>query len=186
MTVQESDSNTYKKFEVTDLSGKKIALPSAVQGYTLIVFLRYAGCPWCNLAIHRLTREYSRLKELDCDVIAFVQSDENSINENIYGRHDLHPGFSIVADSAKKYYDQFGVSSSVAGTLRQITKIPYWLESVKKLGFKQGKIDGDLFLVPAWFLVSNYSNQIVRSDRGIDFYSHETFLPIYESLTFKD
>lgn len=175
-----------ERFKVTDITGKTFAVPGSKRGYTLLVFLRYAGCPWCNLAIYRLSLEYERLQKLDCEVVAFVQSDETSIKENIYDRHTPHPQFPIISDKVMKYYDLFKVDSSVAGTFRQITKIPYWLQAVYGQGFKQGKLDGDLFLVPGWFLISNLTGEIIRSARGVSFYNHETFVSIYDSLTFKD
>lgn len=173
-------------FSTTDIFGHKINLANHTDDYTLLVFLRYSGCPWCNLAIHRLSLEYSRLKEDKCQIIAIVQSDKKSILENIYDRHEPKPQFPIIADSKMKYYKQFDVNVSIRRTLGEIKHIPEWLMSVRKLGFKQTKIDGNLFLVPAWFLINNSSGKIVRSERGVSFFDHETLTNIYTSLTFKE
>ena len=173
-------------FSTTDIFGRKINLADHTDDYTLLVFLRYSGCPWCNLAIHRLSLEYSRLKQDKCQIIAFVQSDKKSIIRNIYDRHTPKPQFPIIADHKMKIYKQFGVNLSIMGTLGEIRHIPDWLMSVRKLGFKQTKIDGNLFLVPAWFLINNTNGKIVRSERGVSFFDHETFNSIYTSLTFKD
>ncbi len=174
------------QFSATDIFGDKINLADYKDGYVLLVFLRYSGCPWCNLAIHRLSLEYKRLLEYKCQVIAFVQSDKDDVVKNIYDRHELKPQFPIIADHDMHFYEQYGVDSSITGTFREITKLPYWLQSVKKYGFKQEKIDGNLFLVPAWFLINTRTGKIVRSERGVSFYNHETFISIYDSLTFKD
>jgi peroxiredoxin Q/BCP len=169
-----------------DIFGSRVNLATYTKGYTLLVFLRYAGCPWCNLAIHRLSIEYDRLSEKHCNVVAFIQSDKQSVVKNIYDRHPLRPQFPIIADQAMKFYKQFGVKPSLPGTIASITKLPYWLESVRKLGFHQTKLDGSFFLVPAWFLINNTSGRIVKSERGVSFYDHETFLSIYDSLQFQD
>lgn len=173
-------------FATKDVFGKKVSFKDYKDGYLLLAFLRYSGCPWCNLAIHRLSLEYEQLKERGCDVLAFIQSDNDSVKDNIYGRHVPKPPFPIVADPQMKFYKLYGVNPSVLGTAQSITKIPYWLKSVYKLGFKQKRLDGKFFLVPAWFLINLRSGEIVKAEKGISFYDHETFVRLYNSLIFKD
>jgi peroxiredoxin Q/BCP len=172
------------KFKATDVFGSKVNLSKYDNDYTLLVFLRYSGCPWCNLAIHRLTLEYKQLRAERCQIIAFIQSDEKSVMANIYKRHNPKPEFPIIADQTMKFYKQFNVDVSLTGSARMITKVPYWLESVRQLGFKNKKVDGKLFLVPAWFLIDNSLGKIIKSEKGGDFYDHESFIKIYDTLTF--
>ncbi len=167
-----------------DVYGNEIVTPAADERFTLLVFLRYAGCPWCNLAIHRLSVEYPLLKRDGCDVVAFVQSPADSVKKNIYGRHNLHPPFPIIPDASRKYYDAYGVHNSVVAAARSIIKVPYWLRAAFQHGYRQTELDGDLFLVPALFLVNNRTGSIVKSEYGKSFYDHDTFTGIYEPLVF--
>lgn len=171
-------------FSTTDVLGNNVSLHNDACAYTLLVFLRYAGCPWCNLTIHRLTLEYPMLQKQKCRVVAFVQSTSENIKANIYDRHEHRPPFPIIADVQRKYYDLYGVTTSKLATAMSIKDIPYWLQSVYKLGFKQSDVDGDLFLVPAHFLVRSRDNKIVSSTYGSSFYENETFTKIYEPLIF--
>src|SRR6267142_2221171 len=107
-------------FKAVDVFGSKVNMVDYDDDYILLVFLRYSGCPWCNLAIHRLSLEYDQLKEYKCQVIAFVQSNKTNIMENIYERHEPQPQFPIIADQAMKYYKQFDVKLSLLGTVRSI------------------------------------------------------------------
>lgn len=173
-------------FDAQDVYGKKVDLAEIKSRYTLLVFLRYAGCPFCNLAIYRLSLEYERLKAESCEIIAFVQSSKEMVKKNIYERHDPKPQFSIIPDHDMTFYDKFDVGPSVLGSLPAITKIPFWLESVYKQGFSQQTMDGKFFMVPAWFLVNNETGKIVQTARGVSLYNQESFIPIYESLIFKD
>jgi len=173
-------------FVAKDIFGSEVDLTRVDKDYTLLVFLRYAGCPWCNLAIHRLTIEYKRLQEASCQVVAIVQSDSDSIKQNIYDRHVPQPQFPIIPDHEMRLYKEFGVSPSLVKMIPMIKEIPYWLQSVLKLGYKQGKIDGNFFMVPAWFLVNNRNGNIVRSERGSSFYDPSSFVSIYDALQFKD
>jgi peroxiredoxin Q/BCP len=174
------------EFSVTNVLGKNVNLKRLYPSSILIVFLRYSGCPWCNLALHRLAMEYPLLKKQNCEVIAFIQSTPENVKENIYKRHAKRPPFPIVADQERKIYDLYGVQDSVAALGRSITKIPYWVHAVRKHGYKQTKIDGDFFLVPAMFLVSGRSGKILLESYGSSFYEHETFTLVYEKLGFVD
>lgn len=170
----------------TDVFGNKINLVESKSRYTLLAFLRYSGCPFCNLALYRLTIEYPLLKAEGCDIVAIVQSDKEAIMDNIYARHKPKPQFPIIADHEMKHYKQFDVNLSISATIASISKLPYWLQSVRELGFNQKKLDGELFLVPEWFLINNKDGEIINSQKGISLYNHESFTPIYESLIFKD
>jgi peroxiredoxin Q/BCP len=173
-------------FTTTDVHGDKIKLSTYKDSYVLLVFLRYAGCPYCNLAIHRLALEYKQLLDNDCQVIAFIQSSKENIEENIYQRHALTPEFPIIADKEMKIYKKYGVTdTSVFNYAKSITKIPYWLNSVREHGFKQAKVDGNLFLVPAYFLINGRTGTLVRTDYAKSFYEHRTFADIYQPLLFE-
>lgn len=186
MSDMSNDIKIPLAFAAKDVFGNKINLADVKDDYILLVFLRYSGCAWCNLAVHRLSLEYARLRELNCQIITFVQSERNGVIENIYDRHELTPQFPIIADHAMEIYKKYRVNPSVIGAIRSLSKTPYWLQSVKKYGYKQKKVDGNLFIVPAWFLINNRTGKIVKSERGISFYETESFITIYDSLTFKD
>lgn len=173
-------------FTVKDVRGRAVKLSSIYPKSVLIVFMRYAGCPWCNLAVHRLTMEYTLLKQQDCEVIAFIQSTSDNIKENIYDRHARKPPFPLVADQTREIYNLYGVQNSVLAAVRSIKKIPHWVHAVREHGFKQSTMDGDFFLVPAMFLVSGHSGEIILTSYGSDFYKHETFTEVYEKLRFLD
>jgi len=174
------------RFNTTDIFGNKVNLSDLDDNYTLLVFLRYAGCPWCNLTIHRLTLEHKRLRENKCHVIAFVQSEKEEIIKNIYDRHKIKPQFPIISDQQRVIYNKYAVKPSLRGSLGAITKIPFWVQSVKKHGYKQTSVDGNLFMVPAWFLINNRTEKIVKSKHGFSLYDQEAFIDIYDTLYYPD
>jgi peroxiredoxin Q/BCP len=173
-------------FSTTDVAGKKVALSKLDSRYVLLVFLRYSGCPWCNLAIHRLSLEYPTFQEHDCAVVAFIQSDKSDIISNIYERHNVKPKFPIIADHSRTFYKLYGVSTSLTAAARSITKIPAWVHAVKRHGFKQTHIDGNLFIVPASFLIDNRTHKIAQVNYNADFYQTEAFIDIYQSVFFRE
>lgn len=173
-------------FQIKDVFGNKTSLAKNQPGAVLVVFLRYSGCPWCNLAIHRLAVESELLKKQKCSIVAFIQSSPENVLENIYKRHERRPPFPVIADQAREIYDKYGVTDSITAAGRSITEIPYWLHSVRKHGYKQTTLDGSLFLVPAMFLVSGRSGKILMASYGKSFYDHDTFTRVYEKLGFAD
>jgi thioredoxin-dependent peroxiredoxin len=173
-------------FNVRDVNGDKVHLRAIDTEHILVVFFRYSGCPWCNLAIHRLSLEYEQLKDNGCSVVAFIQSDKTDVIDNIYNRHIVKPPFPIIADYEQKYYRLYGVTASIQAVVRSITKIPAWVHAVKDHGFKQGKMDGSFFLVPAAFLINGRTKKIEKASYGSSFYDHDLFLDIYDLVYYKE
>lgn len=170
-------------FWTRDINGKQVD-SKQFKGNTLIVFLRYAGCPFCSLAIHRLTHEHKLLKKNGCDVIAFIQSTEQNIEEYLLPQQPEQPTFPIIADEDQDIYQMFGVRPNAVKAARFTAKnASHWVNAVFKKRLKQASFDGSAFLVPAYFLVDKRGIiQLVNYDAS--FYEDVEFTPIYEMLTF--
>jgi len=136
------------------------------------------------LAIYRLTHEYKLLKKNGCEVIAVIQSTEESIEENVLQQQDIAPPFSIIPDQAQDIYRLFGVTPNAAKAAKFTAKnATHWIDAVFKKKFKQTSFDGQSFLVPAYFLVDKKGIiQLLNYDAS--FYEDEVFTPIYEHLNF--
>lgn len=169
------------QFTAHNVCGPDVHLEDYKNKYTLVVFLRYAACPWCNLTIHRLTLEQERLKKAGCEIIAFIQSDPQNIIDNVYKRHEHTPQFPIIADQKRTHYKQYYIHDSKSATLKSIADIPFWVKSITK-GYPQKKVDGDLFLVPASFLIGPGEQKVVSAHYSTSFYDHIVFEEIYSHL----
>jgi len=184
MTVHKlSVGDNAPSFELKAIDGRQINLDDYAGRYVLVAFLRYAGCPWCNLAVHRLAVEQPLLADNGCEIITFIQSQPESIQANIMDRHKLIPKFPIIADPEMAVYGEFGVRPSVFGGLKHaISNLPSWLQSVYKEGYAQTSVDGNLFLAPATFLISPNDQKIIRIDRESDLYDHASFTKLYDAI----
>ena len=69
--------DTVPEFWTRDIAGSEVD-SRKLKRNTLIVFLRFAGCPFCNLAIYRLTLEHRLLKKQGCDVFVYFDNDQKS------------------------------------------------------------------------------------------------------------
>jgi hypothetical protein len=124
---------------------------------------------------------YPALEALNLKIIAFIQSEPANIQKYIIDRHDPSPKFPIIADPERSIYNLYGVDDSVSAGARSLVKIPDWLQSTFRKGFKQGNVDGSLTLVPAHFLIEQNSHKIYKVNYGVDYYSN---VPIVEIMDF--
>lgn len=183
-TPQLNDGQTAPGFEVTDMTGQRHKLSDYDGQKLLLCFFRYAACPFCNLALHRLTMTMPQLNELNLKVLAFIQSEPQNIQHYIYERHSPAPTFPIIADPQRKIYDLYGVHDSLKPLKRGLSHIPPWLKASLRQGYVQGKVDGSLSLVPAHFLIGPYDSTIYKASYGNDYFQDWPLLEILDFAQF--
>lgn len=171
-------------FEKRDSLGNLIKLSDYEHKKLLLSFFRYAGCPWCNLALHRLVLQYPKYQELGLSIVVFIQSSPENIQKNIYDRHNPVPPFPVIADPKREVYDLYGVNESLGAAVKSIRKAPAWLRSHLGNGYKQTTIDGSMTLVPAQFLIGQYNLRIYKIHYGVDYFDHLSLGEILEFAQF--
>lgn len=99
-------------FIIKDVYGKPLDLRIYRGKKLLIAFFRHAGCPFCNLRVHALTKLYPELKEKNLEMIFFFESKAHVILKSSFHREISQ--IPIVSDPEKKWYDAYGLESSGA------------------------------------------------------------------------
>lgn len=97
-------------FQLKDVFGRLIDLREYKEKKVLLGFFRHAGCPFCNLRVHALTKVHEELKVKGLEMIFFFES-----KEHIILRSSFHKGVSpipIISDPEKEWYDKYGLESS--------------------------------------------------------------------------
>lgn len=97
-------------FRLTDIFGRIIDLQDYKGRKVLVAFFRHAGCPFCNLRVHALTRLHAELKGGVFDMIFFFES-----SERVLLRSSFHKGVSpipILSDPDKVWYTTYGLEPS--------------------------------------------------------------------------
>ena len=137
-------------FTVADARGNRIQL-SEFQGRlnVVLVFLRYAGCPICQLSLQELKNAYAGFQARDAQVIAFVQSPADTLNKS--GNVDAFP-FPIIPDPEEAIYKLYHVGSGALGALLAPDTLRRGLKATLK-GHKQGKMEGNTWQLPGDFIV---------------------------------
>lgn len=121
-----------------------------VKHETALVFLRYYGCPLCQLDIHEYAENYEKITKKGDQILVVLQSDPVKLAEQI-GPDDLP--FDIICDPDRKLYKKFGVKHALTplgmlgtGTLPKLLK-------AKKMGFSHGEYEGVETQLPALIVV---------------------------------
>ena len=169
------------RFSVVDINGQKIEISQSNGQKVLLSFFRYSGCPWCNLAIYRLTQMTPALEAQGIKVVCFVQSTREDIVNNVINRHDPKPPFIIVPDPTKTVYSLYAVEENALKYFTSLRKAPEWIYSSYKLHFKQPEVDGSVTLVPAQFLIDS-DGTIIKAHYGTDYADDMTHTEIKEAI----
>jgi len=115
-------------FNEKDIYDREINLQDYKDRKVLIAFFRHAGCPFCNLRVHYLSKAHESLKAAGLDMIFFFES-----KAPIILRSTFHRGTSpipIISDPTKKWYDSYGLESS--GTKSAISHMTSFVQTTFK------------------------------------------------------
>lgn len=139
-------------FQTKDIFGKEISLNKYKGKKVLLSFLRNIECIYCNYRIIELEKAKEDLLKNDLQVILFIQSNEETI-QDILDYHSDFP-FTIIADSKKETYQKYGVRSSIWGWFLTMIETDR-IRKAKKIGLRAKKNkEGDDMLMPADFLLN--------------------------------
>ncbi|RAW00095.1 redoxin domain-containing protein [Pseudochryseolinea flava] len=99
-------------FAVPDIYGRQVNLESYRDKKIFLGFFRHAGCPFCNLRVHTLTKIHQDMKDKGLEMIFFFES-----KASVLLRSSFHTGVSpipLIADPTKNWYTQYGLEPSTS------------------------------------------------------------------------
>lgn len=134
-------------------AGGLYALYDALQRhrYTVVWFLRYYGCPVCQLDLHELAACYPELESRDTGVLAVLQSAPDTLREAL---GEQRFPFPLVCDPTCAIYDAWAVASasSIAKLLGVSGAGKAW--RAQRAGYRHGAYEGREEQLPALFLLA--------------------------------
>ncbi len=143
-------------FTMETINGESLDLDNLnKEGKTVFIsFLRYAGCPVCNLRVHELSKQYEDLMARNIQMIVVFESSKETLLE--YTK-DADSPFPIVSDEDNVFYDSFGVKKSFGKVLKTAFNkdAKSKMKKGKELyGDKEYKRDGALTRITADFVIN--------------------------------
>lgn len=148
-------------FQLKDVFGRLIDLNTYRGKKVMIAFFRHAGCPFCNLRVHMLSRANEELKNLGLEMIFFFESKERVILQSSFHK-DVMP-IPIISDPEKTWYDAYGIETSAYKSA--MSHLGSFLQTLIKAKMKGLPVhpmaDGEsINTIPAEFLLDQ--NLIIR------------------------
>jgi len=126
-------------FNLDTYRGKKV----------LLSFYRFATCPFCNLRIHKVVKEYPRYRE-HFEVIAIFESQDETLRKAM---RKYEASFRIMSDSKGLYYDAYALEKSFIGVIKgMLFRMPSLIKSMMMGNFPT-QVDSAMTRMPADFLI---------------------------------
>jgi peroxiredoxin len=131
----------------TSVHGSEVIVPGRWSGLTHVQFLRFAGCPVCNLHLREFITRNVELQAAGIRELVLFHSEANFIDD-YYGELP----FDMIADPRREIYAQYRIEKSPWAILSPGA----WPGLVKGYRLKKaGKIDSTTFGLPADFLIDS-------------------------------
>lgn len=164
-------------FIATDYLGNKIELSEYKGKKILLSFFRGASCPFCNMRVNHLIKNYSQFEKNGITIIIVFAASEDEIGK--YAGRQNAP-FSIIADPNLELYKKYKIEESSSGMIKAMMN-PMKVMKVMFSGFFNLKSINDKPIIPADFLIDN-DKSIYKAYYGKDFGDH---MPIQDILEWK-
>lgn len=97
-------------FNLKDIFGRMIDLNEYKDKKIFLGFFRHAGCPFCNIRVHALTKVHQELKAKGLEMIFFFESKENVLLRSTF--HQEVSPIPLISDPTKTWYSAYGLESS--------------------------------------------------------------------------
>lgn len=138
-------------FNTTDVFNDPVSLHTFKNKKVYLAFMRFAGCPVCNLRVHSLLKQADAFKEKNIEVILIYESSTSTMR--LYLEDTTYP-FTFVADPGNVLYKNYGVEKSWNKLLTSIFKgLLAKVIAGEKLFKKKPKVDGRMNRTEAEFLI---------------------------------
>lgn len=141
-------------FRLKDIFGREIDLKSYAGKKVFLGFFRHAGCPFCNLRVHTLTKAHEELRSKGLEMIFFFESKESVLLRSTF--HQEVSPIPLISDPEKTWYDAYGLESSgFKSAMGHITSFAKTAIQAKLKGLPMHMMaDGEsIHTMPAEFLI---------------------------------
>lgn len=97
-------------FVLEDIYGRTIKLADYADRKVMIAFFRHAGCPFCNLRVHALSKIHQDLQAKGMEMIFFFESKAEIILRSTFHK-EVSP-IPIISDPQKVWYNAYGLEDN--------------------------------------------------------------------------
>jgi len=141
-------------FNLLDIYGRTVDLEQYRDSKILIGFFRHAGCPFCNLRVHALTKIHTEMLGKGLKMIFFFESKGSLLLRSSF--HQEVSPIPLIADPEKKWYQAYGLEPSLGkSAISHITSFVQTAMKASSVGVPMHMMkSGESFsTLPAEFLI---------------------------------
>lgn len=121
-------------------------------GKTALVFLRYYGCPICQLDLHTFADTHKQITQNGGQLLVVLQSDPKGLAEQI--TPETFP-YDIVCDPEMKLYEMLSIEPAASMAKMMSFKALKKVIKSTKAGYKHGAYEGNEQQLPATFVMNS-------------------------------
>jgi peroxiredoxin len=153
-----------KSINTTDVFGNPVHLSTSGGKRMLLSFLRFTGCPICNLHVHEWLQRKAEIDDANLQIVVFLESTAETTRTYVE-REELP--FTFVSDPEKEYYKLYGVETSWTQYILMWFSISMWARSIKgwSLYSAWSSMKGTPNRVEAEFLIGD-GDKILKAHYG--------------------
>lgn len=150
MTVHLRADEPAPDFSVADHLGRPVNLTSLREsGRVVLVFLRYVGCPVCQMRFHELQASRAQYESRGARLVVVIQSDAAALRAH----HAKRPfDLTVLPDPGKELFSLYGVERATWGEYAAPAALGRAAKATLA-GYWHGRFDGDERQKPADFVI---------------------------------
>lgn len=166
-------------FKGNDIFDQPIDLAHYRGKKILLGFFRHAGCPFCNMRVHRLLKVHAEMKAKNLEMIFFFESTKEVLLGNYF--HKTVSPIPLLSDPEKKIYTAYGIEESKSKSAKShVTSLIQNVVRAKLAGLPVHWMKGteSVNTIPAEFLIDEQGMvRKIHYSRGLtDQMSMETIM----------
>lgn len=142
-------------FDTIDKKGLKLSEVVKNADKTIIHFLRYYGCPTCQLDIRYYMDLVDDIKAKNAQLFVALQSKPETL-QNALGEETLP--FDIICDPDQEIYKLYDIGSIADFGLADKDVMEEKIAAIKEFGITHGEYEGNEQQLPALFIVDKDMN----------------------------
>ncbi len=149
---------TAPNFELKDIYNRTINLNDYKGKKVFLGFFRHAGCPFCNLRVHFLSKKMEELKAKNMEMIFFFQSPQHILLKSIF--HQEVSPIPLISDPEAIWYQTYGIeNSAVKSAVSHLTTFIQTTIKAKLKGLPVHTMAANesITTIPAEFLIDEKS-----------------------------
>lgn len=139
------------EFSINDVFGNPVSLHKYKGKTVYLAFMRFAGCPVCNLRVHTLLKHADSFKAKNIEVVLVYES--SLANMLKYLENSTYP-FTFVADPEGTLYNAYHIEKSWMKLMASMFKgMLGKVRAGEKLFRKKPAMDGNMNRMEAEFVI---------------------------------